>query len=101
MLAVYARACRSPLHPVSRMAAAPCKLHERRQTSAVLRYCRAIFRFLLGGAGAVLLLEVLVMASMSGGGADAGRGSRGACLAAIFSGSGAIGYAYLLTRVRY
>ena len=60
---------------------------------------RPNFRALLGGAGGVLLLEVLVMAAMSGGGADRDRGSAWACLAAILCGGGAIGYAYLLTRV--
>ena len=60
---------------------------------------RANFRAIVGGAGATLLLEVLIMASMSGGAANAGRGARGACFAAILCGGGAIGYAYLLTRV--
>jgi hypothetical protein len=61
---------------------------------------RANFRAILGGTGAILLLELLVMTSMSGGAAIAGRGVRGACFAAILCGGGAIGYAYLLTRVR-
>ena len=70
-----------------------------REGSRLCNARRAIFRAILGGAGATLLLEVLIMASMSGGSADAARGARGACFAAVLCGGGAIGYAYLLTRV--